>query len=137
MGPLLVQKSQLPSELDIMLTSPIAGEIRNRFQVASVNRFATTFKDGKDLANAQLLAAAYTAFDKAGRELGIDATKLANNIDLAAMILSLIESTEVLAELAASLKNAEIMLSVSSTCLKRAQTASEVLRGVQIAAGKD
>ncbi len=33
-----------------------------------------------------LLAASYSAFDKAGRELGVDATELAKTIDLAALI---------------------------------------------------
>lgn len=37
-------------------------------------------------ANARLLAAAYTAFDTAGRNLGIDAAELAERIDLAALI---------------------------------------------------
>ncbi len=37
-------------------------------------------------ANARLLAAAYTALDKAGRELGIDAATLAEGIDLAALV---------------------------------------------------
>ncbi len=38
---------------------------------------------GTEEANQRLLAAAYTAFDKAGRELGVDAVKLAETIDLA------------------------------------------------------
>ncbi len=33
-----------------------------------------------------LLVAAYTAYDKAGRELGIDATALAQSVDLAEVI---------------------------------------------------
>jgi hypothetical protein len=37
-------------------------------------------------ANRRLLAASYTAFDRAGRELGIDAVDLAERIDLAALI---------------------------------------------------
>lgn len=37
-------------------------------------------------ANARLFAAAYTSYDKAGRELGVDATELAKTIDLAALI---------------------------------------------------
>lgn len=37
-------------------------------------------------AEARLFAAAYTAFDKAGRELGLDAATLAESIDLAALI---------------------------------------------------
>jgi len=36
-------------------------------------------------ANTALLAAAYTAFDKAGRELGIDAAELARTLDIAAV----------------------------------------------------
>lgn len=36
--------------------------------------------------NAALLAAAYTAFDQAGRALGVDATTLASSIDLEAVI---------------------------------------------------
>lgn len=39
-------------------------------------------------ANARLLAASYNAFDKAARELGVDATELAERIDLAALILA-------------------------------------------------
>lgn len=37
-------------------------------------------------ANARLLTASYTAFDRAGRELGIDAAELAESIDIAEMI---------------------------------------------------
>lgn len=37
-------------------------------------------------ANAALLASSYSAFDKAGRELGIDACELAESLDLAALI---------------------------------------------------
>lgn len=37
-------------------------------------------------ANATLLAASYTSYDKAGRELGVDATALAQSVDLAALI---------------------------------------------------
>jgi hypothetical protein len=36
--------------------------------------------------DARLLALAYTAFDKSGRELGVDAAILAERIDLAALI---------------------------------------------------
>lgn len=36
--------------------------------------------------NARLLAASFNAFDKAGRELGIDAAELAEKLDLAALI---------------------------------------------------
>ncbi len=35
---------------------------------------------------AALLAASYTSYDKAGRELGVDATKLAQTVDLAGLI---------------------------------------------------
>ncbi len=38
------------------------------------------------IANARLLASAYTCFDKAGRDLGIDASVLAESIDLAGLI---------------------------------------------------
>lgn len=37
-------------------------------------------------ANAALLAASFNAFDKAGRALGVDAAKLAESLDLAALI---------------------------------------------------
>ena len=37
-------------------------------------------------ANAALLAASYSSFDKAGRELGVDATKLARFVDIAELI---------------------------------------------------
>ncbi len=37
-------------------------------------------------ANRRLLASAYTAFDKAGRELGVDAATLAERIDLAKLV---------------------------------------------------
>ncbi len=43
-------------------------------------------RDAETEANARLLAAAFTAFDKAGRELGIDAATLAERIDLAAIL---------------------------------------------------
>lgn len=36
--------------------------------------------------NADLLCAAYNAFDKAGRELNVDATELAKNLDIAKVI---------------------------------------------------
>ncbi len=38
------------------------------------------------LASRHLLASAYTAFDKAGRALGVDAAQLAEQIDLAACV---------------------------------------------------
>lgn len=44
-------------------------------------------------ANAALLAASYSAFDKAGRELGIDAAVLARSIDLVALITTLQDYT--------------------------------------------
>lgn len=37
-------------------------------------------------ANRALVAASFTAFDRAGRELGIDAAELARAVDLAALI---------------------------------------------------
>lgn len=40
----------------------------------------------EQVATGKLLASAYSAFDKAGRELGIDASALAQSIDLAALI---------------------------------------------------
>lgn len=44
-------------------------------------------KDGsEEEANRNLLAAAYSAFDKAGRELGVDATVLAQTIDLVRLV---------------------------------------------------
>lgn len=43
---------------------------------------------------AQLLAASYTAFDRAGRELGIDATELAESIDLAEVIRYALDYTQ-------------------------------------------
>lgn len=42
--------------------------------------------DALVLADARLLASAYTSFDKAGRELGIDAATLARDTDVAALI---------------------------------------------------
>lgn len=39
-----------------------------------------------DAENARLFAASYNAFDKAGRELGIDAAELAERIDLVTLI---------------------------------------------------
>ncbi len=47
-------------------------------------------------ANAELLAASYSAFDKAGREMGVDATELAKTLDVAAVIRA---AREVIAEL--------------------------------------
>ena len=41
---------------------------------------------GQHKPNAALLAASYSAFDRAGRELGIDAATLAASLDLAALI---------------------------------------------------
>jgi len=40
-------------------------------------------------ANKHLIAASYTAFDKAGRELGIDAAALAQTLDIEALIVCL------------------------------------------------
>lgn len=37
--------------------------------------------------DARLLASSYTAFDRAGRSLGIDAAELAEKIDIAALVL--------------------------------------------------
>lgn len=48
----------------------------------------------KKLANARLLAASYTAFDKAARALGLDAATLAEGIDLAALIRAAREARE-------------------------------------------
>lgn len=39
-----------------------------------------------DTGNAALFTAAYTAFDRAGRELGLDATELAKSLDVAALV---------------------------------------------------
>lgn len=44
---------------------------------------------GQEAASAKLLAAAYTAFDKAGRALGIDAAELAETLDIAAIVRAL------------------------------------------------
>ncbi len=40
-------------------------------------------------ADASLLAAAYSSFDRAGRALGIDATALAQSLDITALLISL------------------------------------------------
>lgn len=45
--------------------------------------------NGDPVANARLLASAYSAFDRAGRELGIDAAELAERIDLAKLLSTL------------------------------------------------
>lgn len=42
--------------------------------------------DLADKANARLLAAAYTAFDRAGRTLNVDAAILAESIDVATLV---------------------------------------------------
>lgn len=59
---------------------------------------SVTEQDDLDLrdSNARLLAAAYTAFDKAGRELGLDAAELAEAVDIAGMIRALAECKEVI-----------------------------------------
>lgn len=43
----------------------------------------------EEQANAKLLAASYTAFDKAGREMGVEAFKLAESINISGMISAL------------------------------------------------
>lgn len=83
-GPLTVN-GPFPEQIDyITLNAPSAG-------LSHVVRVNTL-----DVPSACLLAAAYSAFDKAGRELGIDAAELAESIDLAALILA---AREVIGEL--------------------------------------
>lgn len=55
-------------------------------QNTSVEEMETLPQYAQGLATARLLAASYTAFDKAGRELGIDASALAKGINLTEMI---------------------------------------------------
>lgn len=63
------------------MTQPAAGVARAAFE------FGSGFEPSEqERATARLLAASYNAFDKAGRELGIDAAELAERIDLAALI---------------------------------------------------
>lgn len=47
---------------------------------------AMTFGLSQATKDAALYAAAYSAFDKAGRELSMDATKLAQRIDIAGLV---------------------------------------------------
>lgn len=53
------------------------------------HRLAWVMTDGpyeQTAPTAALLAAAYTSYDKAGRELGVDATLLAQTIDIVALV---------------------------------------------------
>lgn len=50
-------------------------------------------------ANARLLAASFNAFDKAGRELGIDAATLAEGLDLAAFIRAAREAEQAMGKM--------------------------------------
>lgn len=65
------------------MDKPVAGASRESFEYGE--RKATP----QEQANAALLAAAYTSYDKAGRELGIDALALAQSVDLASVIRAL------------------------------------------------
>ncbi len=75
-------------DLYIHLFAPIPG--RNRYAIADANIIdwgdSPIISRDQAIANARLIAAAYSAFDKAGRELGIDATELAGKLDLVALI---------------------------------------------------
>lgn len=79
-GPLNVSSRETDGDLTIRNSEG--------FIVAVVNQYAAKFKDKRDERNARLLATSYTAFDKAGRALGVDAAELAEQIDLPALILA-------------------------------------------------
>ncbi len=85
--------------INLQTTGPIATDAAESGGVrlfSTVNGANVAFTDDlndrdlkgqyEDAANGRLLAAAYSAFDKAGRELGIDATELAGKLDLVALI---------------------------------------------------
>lgn len=65
-----------------------APTIRNPDGLIAATRFLGSGIDAQEehWANAELLAASYTSFDKAGRELGVDAVELARSLDIATLI---------------------------------------------------
>lgn len=81
-GPLHIEPSQATAGETTLLIAP------DTFQVCEINSPAwdgnADFEYPCDPHNARLIAASYTAFDKAGRALEIDATELAGRIDLVA-----------------------------------------------------
>lgn len=80
--------SQTPGPLhatEVGVTMQDALRAPDNTNVAMVNNTSKGRKMPRG-ANARLLAAAYNAFDRAGRELGVDAASLAQKIDLVTLI---------------------------------------------------
>lgn len=81
--------SQTPGPVRNWLNQDLLGRHPNGIDDLVIAYLANTglFKATEtQRANARLLAAGYTAFDKAGRELGVDAAELAEKLDLTALI---------------------------------------------------
>lgn len=91
-------KTQPPTQPAAQINAQTQGPIRNdgfgNFTapdgtiVASAHGPNLRSRHIEKVANSRLLAASFTAFDKAGRTLGVDAAELAERIDLAALILA-------------------------------------------------
>lgn len=80
--------SQTPGPITVKGTSRglfAAPTIRNPDGLIAATRFLGSGIDAQEehWVNAELLAASYTAFDKAGRELEVDAVELARSLDIA------------------------------------------------------
>lgn len=86
--------------------------------------------------DAELLAASYSALDKAGRELRIDATELAKNLDLTAILRALATSATLFEDSRATLKDAGLKSWVKEFA-QQAEELRKVLKAAQIAGGKD
>jgi hypothetical protein len=92
--------TQTPGPLEVasFVNGHFAIGTRDCEPVAKVLRLPSDngIRDPETEANARLLTAGYNAFDKAGRALGVDATELAEAIDLAALVTA---AREVIGEL--------------------------------------
>lgn len=86
--------------------------------------------------DARLLAASFNAFDKAGRELGIDAAELAERVDLAALIKAAGWAATVLVDTATAFASLDLR-GTAERLGEESEKLRAVLRPVQDAAGRD
>ncbi len=91
-------------------------------------RYACDPASFENIANARLLAAGYTAFDKAGRQLGIDAAELAESIDLVAAFHAL----ELIRSLARMIKDGDVIDGVEYSADGNADTGEDWLDDFEV-----
>lgn len=92
--------------------------------------------DGECEANARLIPAALNAFDKAGRELEIDAAELAERIDLSALIKAAGWAAAVLVDAATGFDSVNLR-ATAERLREESEKLRAVLEPVQNAAGRD